>query len=82
MKIYAEDINTKVFREAYKATCQKRDTVFSNEEIKIILDQLKDNEGMNQLWDQFRKKNYYVAEQLDWYEVLIEITTMISTYVL
>lgn len=82
MKIYAEDINTKVFREAYKATCQKRDTVFSNEEIKITLDQLKNNEGMNQLWDQFRKKNYYVAEQLDWYEVLIEITTMISTYVL
>ena len=82
MKTYADDVDNKVFREAYEATCQKRETVLSKEEINEIIDQLKENEGMSQLWEQFRKKNYYVENQLEWQAVLENVITMILTYVL
>ena len=82
MKTYADDVDNKVFREAFESTCQKRATVLSKEEINEIIDQLKENEGMSQLWEQFREKNYYVENQLEWQAVLANVITMILTYVL
>lgn len=82
MNIYANDIDTKVLREAYEATCRKRGTVFTEDEIKEILFQLKENEGMSQLWEQFRRKNYYVADQMNWHDVLGYIIEIISIYML
>lgn len=82
MKMCADDVDAGVFREAYEATCTRRDTVFSKDEIKEILDQLKENEEMRLLWDRFQEKNYYVENQMKWQEVLENIIAVIVTYLM
>ena len=47
--------------EAFRATCEKRETVFNHEEITSMLNKIKDSEAMTQMWEQFRKKNFFVG---------------------
>lgn len=82
MKMCADDVDAGVFREAYEVTCKRRDTVFSKDEIKEILDQLKENEEMRLLWERFQEKNYYVEDQMKWQEVLENIIAVIVTYLM
>ena len=69
MSTYENEVDKELLLEAFQATCKKRETVFSQEEMLDALALLKKDEGLAQMWEQFRKKNYYVGE-LEWEAVL------------
>lgn len=69
MSTYENEVDKELLLEAFQATCKKRETVFSQEEMLDVLALLKKDEGLAQMWEQFRKKNYYVGE-LEWEAVL------------
>lgn len=70
-KMNADKINYDLLKEAFHATCEKRKTIFSKDEIKEILSTIKSDEPLEQLWEQFRKRNFFVGS-LQWEEVLEE----------
>lgn len=80
MKMYADEVEKAVLWKAFRATCEKRKTVFSEEEMKETLVQIEENAGMEQMWEQFRKKNYFVAD-LEWEDVLSGVLQVISEYI-
>ena len=47
------------------------------EEMKETLVQIEENAGMKQMWEQFRKKNYFVGD-LEWEDVLSDVMQVIS----
>ena len=47
--------------DAFKATCRKRKTEFSNERIEDELKNITDSKELETLWNIFRKKNYFVG---------------------
>ena len=81
MKMYADEVDKAVLRKAFRATCEKRKTLFSEEEMKQTLVQIEKNDGMKQMWEQFRKKNYFVAD-LVWEDVLSDVLHVISKYII
>lgn len=72
VKMNADKINYDILAEAFKATCEKRETVFSKEEIEDTLSKIRTDEPMEQMWEQFRKKNFFVGN-LEWEEALGEV---------
>ena len=69
MSTYENEVDKGLLLEAFQATCRRRETVFTQEEMLGTLAQLKKDEGLAQMWEMFRKKNYYVGE-LEWEPVL------------
>lgn len=67
-------------QEAFRAICEKRGTIFSDEEIKDTIAKIVVNEVMAQMWEQFRKKNFFVGNLL-WDEVLQEVRKTIDVYI-
>ena len=81
MRMYADEVDKVVLRKAFYATCEKRKTVFYEEEMREILVQLEEDAGMEQMWEQFRKKNYFVTD-LEWKDVLNNVVQVISDYII
>ena len=81
VKICDKKIDKTILLEAFHATCKKRETVFSNEEIKMTLSQIYENEALEQMWEQFRRKNYFVGE-LIWDEVVNGVKSVIEQYII
>lgn len=79
VKMDAEKIDKDVFIEAFRAICEKRETVFLKDEMTDTLDKIKENETMAQMWEQFRKKNFFVGD-LHWGEVLKTLDTYILSH--
>lgn len=71
MGTYENEVDKELLLEAFHATCKKRETVFTKAEMFDTLALLKKDEGLAQMWEMFRKKNYYVGE-LEW-EVVLRI---------
>lgn len=69
MKTKVEDIEKAVLKEAFKATCKKRETIFTKEEMEQTLNAIATDAGLEEMWDRFRRENYFVGE-LDWKEVV------------
>lgn len=69
MKTKVEDIEKAVLKEAFKATCKKRETIFTKEEMEQTLNAIAPDAGLEEMWDRFRRENYFVGE-LDWKEVV------------
>lgn len=80
-KLYAKEVEPDILLAAFGATCKKRDTVFTQEEMAETLMQLREDSGMKQMWDQFCRKNYYVGE-LEWNEVVNDVVHVITEYIL
>ena len=76
-----DKIDKEILIEAFHATCEKRETVFSHEEIISMLNIINDNEAMAQMWEQFRKKNFFVGALL-WEDVLAGVTSKIEHYII
>lgn len=53
--------------EAFQATCKKCETVFSISEIEDTLSKINNDEPLAKMWEQFRKKNFFVGD-LQWEE--------------
>ena len=63
-----EKIDIHTLQAAFLATCKKRETLFSENEMNNILTKISEDDIMPQMWDRFRRKNYFVGE-LQWEEV-------------
>ena len=63
-----EKIDRHTLQATFLATCKKRETLFSESEMNHILKKISEDGIMAQMWEQFRKKNYFVGE-LQWEEV-------------
>ena len=81
VKMNAEKIDKDVFISAFHATCEKRETVFTKDEITDTLSKIKENEAMAQMWEQFRKKNFFVGD-LQWDEVICDVLKTMDEYIL
>lgn len=80
MKICVAEVDKTLLLKAFRATCKKRETIFSNEEMSETLTLIEENTGMAQMWEQFKKKNYFVGD-LDWKDVLSDVLNVIDTYI-
>lgn len=69
IKVQADEVDRELFFKAFWATCKKRETLFTQEGMTETLAQIQENLGMAQMWEQFRKTNYFVGD-LEWGTVL------------
>ena len=81
IEINEDKIDKEILLEAFRATCERRETVFSREEITSTLNKINDNEAMAQMWEQFKKKNFFVGV-LSWEEVLAGVISKIEQYII
>lgn len=81
VKMNAEKIDKDVLISAFHATCKKRETVFIKDEMTDTLSKIKENEAMAQMWEQFRKKNFFVGD-LQWDEVICDVLKTMDEYIL
>lgn len=80
MKICVVRVDKVILLQAFSATCKKRETVFSKEEMLETLTMIEKDTGMAEMWNQFRKRNYFVGD-LEWKEVLNGVLNVIYTYI-
>ena len=69
MTIKAEKVDSNTLKEAFDATCGKRETVFEKEEMDSILEKVETDSGLAEMWGRYKGANYFVGE-LDWIEVV------------
>ena len=81
VKMNAEKIDKDVLISAFHATCKRRETVFIKDEMTDTLSKIKENEAMAQMWEQFRKKNFFVGD-LQWDEVICDVLKTMDEYIL
>ena len=55
-------IDKEVLAEAFTATCMKRKTIFGSEQIEKIVNEVSADEGLLNLWDLYKKDNFYVGD--------------------
>jgi len=58
-----------IYKDAFDATCRRRQTVFTKEEIKLELQNLHSSIQMEEFWNQFKYKNYFV-EDIEYSKIL------------
>ena len=71
-RLNADKIDYSLLVEAFLATCKKRETVFSKSEIEDTLSKIENDRPLAEMWEQFRKKNFFVGE-LQWKDALQEV---------
>lgn len=69
MNSKAEEVNLDVLKYAFESTCVRRGTVYDKADVEVILDKIKADKGMEDMWNRFRTVNYFV-EGLDWKEIV------------
>lgn len=77
MNLYGEQIQQHVLYDAFCTTCEKRRTVFSKDDIIDTLNMISDDLHMEELWEQFRKSNFFVGD-IDWKSVIDYIGNAIN----
>ena len=68
MNSKADQISFDVLKKAFAATCMKRETSFGEEKVRETLDKIKDDSGLEEMWNRFKRVNYFV-DDLTWGEV-------------
>lgn len=53
MNSKADQISFDVLKKAFAATCMKRETSFGEEEVRETLDKIKDDSGLEEMWNRF-----------------------------
>ena len=76
-RVNGDKIDYSLLVEAFEATCKKRETVFSKLEIEDTLSKIENDKRLAEMWEQFRKKNFFVGD-LQWREVLQEVLHIIG----
>jgi hypothetical protein len=67
---YGKDIDKGIFKQAFEATCKKRNSTELAEQGEIIIDRIADDENLISLWKRYQKKYSYASEIS--YESVIE----------
>jgi hypothetical protein len=70
-----------VLYDAFSATCEKRKTIFSKDNIEATLHLISDDLQMAELWAQFQKSNFYVGD-LAWKNVIGYVENTMKKYLL
>lgn len=81
MNFYGEQIEKQVLYDAFSATCEKRKTIFSKDDIEATLHLISDDLHMAELWGQFQKSNFYVGN-LEWKNVIDYVENTMKKYLL
>lgn len=76
MKRCSDKVDKALLLQAFSVTCNKRETVFSKEEIIQTLALIEKNKEMAGMWERFRERNYFVGD-LEWKEVLNGVSDVI-----
>ena len=66
----AETIDRDTMKAAFYATCKKRGSIELIGTIDDVINKIADDETMRQLWNNYRKTNYYVGA-LEWEDVIV-----------
>lgn len=77
MNFYGEQIEPLILYDTFSATCEKRKTIFSKDDIEATLHLISDDLHMAELLGQFQKSNFYVGD-LEWKNKIAEINTSLS----
>ncbi len=77
MSKYGEDLDPSTMRQAFMATCRKRETEFEQVEAEEILTVIQKDVGLADMWNRYKEKNYYV-EELDWEDTLAKVAGAIK----
>jgi predicted nucleotidyltransferase component of viral defense system len=72
------NIDEKLLREAFDATCRKRETIFELAQAQKILKLIMDDVELPVLWDRYKKENFYVGN-LEWETVCKTVCRYIET---
>jgi predicted nucleotidyltransferase component of viral defense system len=72
------NIDEKLLREAFDATCRKRETIFELSQVQKILKRIMDDVELPALWDRYKKENFYVGN-LEWETVCKTVCRYIET---
>lgn len=72
------DFSMDIYRQAFNATCKKRGTIFSKEQVEFELKNFATSTEMEKMWNQFKGKNYFV-EDIEYFEVIQTISDIILT---
>lgn len=70
-------IDKKVLNEAFVATCTKRKTTFSTEQIERILGEISVDEELLNLWELYKNDNFYVGN-IEWNTVCKAVCAYIN----
>lgn len=73
MTVKADQVEMKTLKEAFDATCKKRETAFEKEKMESILEKIETDSGLAEMWGRFKKAYYFVGE-LDW-ELIVRFDT-------
>lgn len=72
-----EKFDWNTLRNAFGATCEKRETVFSDEKMVNEIALIAEDPEMKKRWEYFRSKNFFVGE-LEWETVMDSMKEVIS----
>ncbi|MCM1064079.1 MAG: hypothetical protein NC420_06290 [Eubacterium sp.] len=75
-----DKVDKDILLQAFRATCKKRGTIFSKGEMSETLILIENDAGMAGMWEQFKKKNYFVGN-LEWKDVLNGVRDAIDVYI-
>lgn len=81
MNICTVKVDRELLLKAFYATCKKRETIFSKEEMQEILAIIETDAEMLRGWNRFRRKNYFAGD-LEWNDVLSNVLHVIYTYIM
>lgn len=75
----ATDINIdhQLLKQAYSRTSEKRNTIYSADQIEQRLQKISRDDGLSNLWARYAKSNYYVRD-LDWFSVRSNVIKFIT----
>ena len=54
------EFSRNMYRQAFAATCKKRETTFSKEKVETELKNLSESKEIEKMWEQFKLKNCFV----------------------
>lgn len=69
MKEKSELVDLKTLQDAFIATCKKRETDFSKDDIAEVLEQVKTDNGLQELRERFRATYFFVGP-MEWTEII------------
>jgi hypothetical protein len=72
------NIDKKLLREAFDATCRKRKTIFELAQAQKILKLIMDDVELPVLWKRYKQENFYVGD-LEWETVCKTVCRYIET---
>ncbi len=73
-----QDIDMQNLKSALYETAKSRNTELSEENVKLVLNEISESKAMFVSWERYKRDNYYV-ENFDWIDVVNESRELIET---